>query len=83
MNIKGIDKGNIQRISSAGVKTEPKPNVQQNQKTTQTAKPTDKLDISPNAQKMLNVKNKIESGYYNEENVIRQTSARIFQKYFK
>lgn len=83
MNIKGIEKGNIQHISLSGVKIEPKPNAEQHKKTTQTSKPTDKLNISNDAQKMLDVKNKIERGFYNEESVIRIASLRIFDKYFK
>ena len=83
MNIKGIGKGNLQNITPATIKTEPKSNVQKDERTPIATNPTDKLDISANAQKLLNIKNKIENGFYDDESVVRQTSARIFQKYFK
>lgn len=83
MNIKSIGESNPKNIAS--VQSKIVHSVTKENQNTPISKPTpiDKLDISPNAHKLLNIKNKINEGFYNQDEIIKTTSLKIYQKHLK
>lgn len=84
MNIKNIDSskttGNINSISVQPTRKELKSKDSATQKVNVI---TDKLQISEQAKNMQNIKNRIETGYYNKDEIIRNTAEKIYQKISK
>jgi len=84
MNIKNIDSskttGNINSISAQPTRKELKSKDNSTQKANLI---TDKLQISEQAKNMQNIKNRIETGYYNKNEIIRNTAEKIYQKISK
>jgi hypothetical protein len=84
MNIKNIDSskttGNINSISAQPTRKELKSKDSATQKANVI---TDKLQISEQAKNMQNIKNRIETGYYNKNEIIRNTAEKIYQKISK
>lgn len=83
MNIKSIGESNQKNISP--VQSKPVNSVIKENQNPSTNKltPIDKLDISPSAHKLLNIKNKINKGFYNQDEIIKTTSLKIYQKHLK
>lgn len=80
MNVKNIDTGNVGSV--APIQSSKTKQDSKTQKTVQT-KPTetsDKLQISEEARRMQQIKNNIQSGYYNQENILKKTAENIYKR---
>ncbi len=83
MNIKSIGENNPKNITTIQAKTNSIVTKENTNNQINKSTPVDKLDISPNAQKILNIKNKINEGFYNQDEIIKTTSFRIYQKHLQ
>lgn len=83
MNIKSIGESSPKNIAPLQSKTVPYVTKENQNPSTNKPTPIDKLDISPSAHKLLNIKNKINEGFYNQDEIIKTTSLKIYQKHLK
>ncbi len=83
MNIKSVGESNPKNIVPVQSKTVPNVTKGNQNPSSNKLTPIDKLDISPSAHKLMNIKNKINQGFYNKDEIIKTTSLKIYQKHLK
>lgn len=84
MDIKQINTTNVQKVNDKN--NLQKLNIQQQEKDTKTKaklKIQDQLQISNEAKNLQSVQKKIESGFYNKPEVLKQTARKIYIQNFK